>query len=117
MADMAHAQAQRDALRILEGIENGTMTASQSADAIEGAEPAMVYLILTWIRSRYGAGHAASDAVLGRLAELTNKYPSIAAKMKEGKEDSIVEWFEDAYSYRELDGKAFVEIVVDKFES
>jgi len=114
---MAYEQAQRAALRILEGIENGTATAAQSSTLIDDADPALVYLILTWIRTRYGASHAASEAVIGRLVELTERYPAVAKKMKEGQADALVEWFEDAYSYRELDAKAFIELVVDKLES
>ena len=114
---MAYEQAQREALRILEGIENGTMSAADSANLIDDADPALVYLILTWIRGRYGASHAASEAVIGRLVELSNRFPQVAKKMAEGKQDSIVEWFEDAYSYKDLDAKAFIELVVDKLES
>ena len=55
--------------------------------------------------------------MLGRLGAITTAYPAIAKKMKEGQADSIVEWFEDAYSYREFDAKAFVALVVDKLES
>jgi hypothetical protein len=114
---MAYEQAQREALRILEGIENGTMSAAESSALIDDADPALVYLILTWIRARYPASHAASEAVIGRLVTLTERYPSVTKKMAEGKADSIIEWFEDAYSYRDLDSKAFIALVVDKLES
>lgn len=114
---MAYEQQQRAALRLLEGIENGIMTTTELSALIDDADPALVYLILTWLRGHYGPNHAASEAVIGRLVELTERYPSVAKKMKEGQQDSIVEWFEDGYSYRELDSKAFIALVVDKLES
>ena len=117
MAPMAYEQAQRAALRMLEGIENGSMTTAESSALIDDADPALVYLILTWIRTRYGANHAASEAVIGRLVTLTERYPAVAKKMKEGQSDPLVEWFEDAYSYRELEAEAFIALVVDKLES
>jgi hypothetical protein len=48
---------------------------------------------------------------------ISNAYPAVAKKLKEGQADSVVEWFEDAYSYREFDAKAFVALIVDKLES
>ena len=91
------------------------MSAADSADLVEAGDPAMVYLIFTWLRQRY-MDHPNSDAVIGRLVEVSNK-GSVPAKMKEGQADSIVGWFEDSYSYRELGSKEFIKIVVDKFES
>lgn len=92
------------------------MSSADSLELVEAADPALIYLLFTWIRHHYGPNHAASDAVLGRMVAISNK-PSVAAKMKEGRQDPVVEWFEDAYSYRELDAKAFVELIVDKLES
>ena len=106
----------RNALRILEGIENGTMDAGDSAALIEKTDPALVYLILTWVRRKY-AGHVNADTVVGRLVEINNRFPAVAERMKEGQADSIVEWFEESYSYRELEPTGLVDIIVDKLES
>ena len=113
---MAFEQEQRAALRILQGIEEGTMSAADSLALVEDADPALVYLIAGWLRAHYGPSHAASDAVLGRLVAITGK-PAISAKLKEGQEDPVVEWFEDGYAYRELNAKDFIALVVDKLES
>ena len=113
---MAYDHQQRAALRILDAIEDGKTSNADAFALIEPADPALIYLLLTWLRNHY-TGHAAGDAVLGRLGTITSAYPAIAKKMKEGQADSIVEWFEDAYSYREFDAKAFVALVVDKLES
>jgi hypothetical protein len=36
--------------------------------------------------------------------------------MKQGQADPVVQWFEDSYSYRELDKKSFIELVIEKLE-
>jgi hypothetical protein len=112
---MAFEQQQRAALRILEGIEEGTLDATSTLGLVEEADPALVYLIFTWLRKRY-ADHPNSDAVIGRLVAIGDR-GKVPALMEEGRADPVVEWFEDGYSYRELDAEAFIELVVDKLES
>jgi hypothetical protein len=112
---MAFEQEQRAALRILEGIEEGTMSAAESFELVDNADPTLVYLIFTWLRKRY-AQHPNSDAVIGRVVAISDHYPSVAEKMKEGQADPVVEWFEDSYSYRDLDAKQFIELIVEKLE-
>jgi hypothetical protein len=112
---MAYEHQQREALRILEGIEEGTATAAASAALVEDADPALVYLIFTWLRKRY-ADHPNADAVIGRLVAVSGR-GAVARKMKEGQGDPVVAWFEDAYSYRDLASREFVALIVDKLES
>ena len=112
---MAFEQEQRAALRILEGIEEGTMSAADSFELVDNADPALVYLIFTWLRKRY-AQHPNADAVIGRVVAITDGHPSVTAKMKEGQADPVVEWFEDGYSYKDLDAKQFIEMIVEKLE-
>ena len=111
---MAYEQEQRAALRILEGIEEGTMSAADSFALVEDADPALVYLIFTWIRKRY-ADHANADAVIGRLLAISNR-GSVPAQMKEGQADPVARWFEESYSYKDLGSKEFIELIVDKLE-
>ncbi|MBA2544954.1 MAG: hypothetical protein H0V17_35250 [Deltaproteobacteria bacterium] len=112
---MAFEQEQKAALRILEGIENGTMSAADSSALVEEADPTLVYLIFTWLRAHYGPDDPASDAVIGRLVAISNR-PAVAKLAKVGQTDPVVEWFEDAYSYRKLGSKEFIELVVEKLE-
>ncbi len=112
---MALEQEQKAALRILEGIEEGTMSTQDSFALVEDADPALIYLIFTWLRKKYGPDNPASDGVLGRLLEISNR-GSVPKKMKEGQADPVVEWFEDGYSYRELGSKEFIELIIDKLE-
>jgi hypothetical protein len=107
-------QYQREALRMLEGIEEGTMSAADSLALVEDADPALVYLIFTWLRKRY-ADHENADAVIGRLVAVSGR-GSVAKKMKEGQADPVVQWFEESYSYRKLESKEFIELIVEKLE-
>jgi hypothetical protein len=111
---MALEQEQRAALRILEGIEEGTMSTTESYALVEDADPALIYLIFTWLRKRY-ADHPNADAVIGRLVEVSAR-PKVAKLMKEGQTDVVVEWFEDAYSYRKLEKEQFIELIIEKLE-
>jgi hypothetical protein len=113
---MAFEHEQKMALRILEGIEQGSRSASDSFTLLDEADPTLVYFIFTWLRERYPASHPASEAVVGRLVEVCDKYPAITRKVKEGASDPVVTWFEDAYAYRDLDARAFVALIVEKLE-
>jgi hypothetical protein len=111
---MAFEQEQRAALRILEGIEEGTMSAADSLALVEAADPALVYLIFTWLRKRY-LDHVNADAVLGRLLAISNQ-GAVPDLMKEGQADSVVQWFEECHSYRELGAKQFIQLIIEKLE-
>jgi hypothetical protein len=111
---MAFEQEQRSALRILEGIEEGTMSATDSLALVEEADPALVYLIFTWLRKRY-ADHPNADAVIGRVVAISGR-GTVAKLMKEGQADPVVAWFEDSYSYKNLDKAEFIELIVEKLE-
>jgi hypothetical protein len=112
---MALEQEQRAALRILEGIEEGTMSAADSFALVDEADPALVYLIFTWLRKRY-ADHENADAVIGRLLAISNRYTAVTKKMNEGKADPVVQWFEESYSYKELPKTEFIELIIEKLE-
>ena len=58
------------------------MSAADSFALVEDADPALIYLIFTWLRKRY-ADHDNSDAVIGRLVAISSR-GSVAKKMKEG---------------------------------
>jgi len=112
---MALEQEQRAALRILEGIEEGTMSAADSFALVDEADPALVYLIFTWLRKRY-ADHVNADAVIGRLLAISNRYTAVTKKMNEGKADPVVQWFEENYSYKDLGKAEFIELIIEKLE-
>ncbi len=113
---MAFEQEQRQALHLLQGIENGTLSATDTGLLVDDADPALVYLLLTWLRHRYSGDHPAAPAVIGRVVDLTSGYNSVKTKMREGKSDPIVSWFEDEHSYRDFTASEFVALVVEKLE-
>jgi len=90
------------------------MSATDSLALVEAADPALVYLIFTWLRKRY-ADHPNSDAVIGRVVAISNR-GSTARMMKEGQADPVVQWFEESYSYRTLDKQPFIELIIEKLE-
>ena len=113
---MSFAREEREALRLLNGIENATLSTIQAAGLIDEADPALVYFIVTWLRNHYGVDHPASEGVIGRIVDLSNAHSSLTAKMKKGKADPIVEWFEDEFNYRDLGAVEFISIVIEKLE-
>lgn len=90
------------------------MSANELFSLVDDADPALLYLIVTWLRKHY-ADHVNADAIGGRLVELSSK-ASIAVKMKEGQADPVVQWFEENYSYRKLEKPEFIELIIEKLE-
>ncbi len=112
---MAFENEQRVALHLLEAIENGSQSISSIAHLVDEADPALVYLVITWLRQRY-ANHPAAEGVIGRIVELTNGTSSTKAKMREGKADAIASWFEEEYAFKDFDSSAFIALIVEKLE-
>jgi len=113
---MAFENEKREALRILQGIENGSLQPAETAHLVDQADPALIYLIFTWLRNHYGGDHPAAEGVIGRLVELTSNRRSVKEKLDEGKSDVIVAWFEEEHSYRNLSAGEFIALVVEKLE-
>jgi len=113
---MSHEQEKREALRLLEGLEQGSMSSADIGHLVDEADPALVYLVFTWLRNRYGNDHPAAEGVIGRVVEVTNGHNSTKAKMREGKQDCISSWFEEEHSYKEFGAKEFISLVVEKLE-
>jgi hypothetical protein len=99
---MAFEHEQRQALRMLEGIEQGSMNASESYGLLRDADPTLVYFIFTWLRAVYHPGHPASEGVLGRIVAICSGHPNVTKQIKEGQADILVAWFEENHSYREF---------------
>jgi len=113
---MAFEYEQQQALRILEGIELGTMGTAESYGLLRDADPTLVYFILTWLRERYRPGQPAAEAITGRVVEICRAHPDVTQQFKNGQSDPVVSWFEDAYTYRDLDARGFIALVVEKLE-
>jgi hypothetical protein len=113
---MAFNMEKAAARRLLGALEDGTLGATDTFDLVGEADPTLVYFVFTWLRASYPPSHPASDAVLGRLGELCSRYPAAARIAQTGKADAVVDWFEDAYGYRDFRAAEFVDLVVEKLE-
>ncbi|MCO4774177.1 MAG: hypothetical protein KDA24_29370 [Deltaproteobacteria bacterium] len=114
---MAFEHEKQTAQRILSGLEDARLSTFQTSELVEEADPALVYFLFAWLRSKYPSHHPASDGVLGRLGALCTEHPSAARKAHKGQKDSIVAWFEEGHSYRDFTSSEFISLVVDKLES
>ena len=113
---MEFEREKREARRLLDALDQGTQGASATWSMVEEADPALVHFVFSWLRANYPATHPASDAILGRLAELCTRFPKAVRIANQGAEDPVVEWFEDAYAYQDLDAAEFIDLVVEKLE-
>lgn len=114
---MAFEYEKQEARRMLAAIEDGGTSTFAASQLFDGADPALVHFLFAWIRAHYPSSKSVSSGVLGRLGALCTEHPKIARLAKTGSSDSLVTWFEDAHSYRELSADAFIDLIVDKLES
>ncbi len=113
---MAFDLEKRHALRILDGLENASLETDDLRPLLEEADPALVFLLFAWLRSNYGPGRSASDAVLGRIVAVCADSPKVARMARAGEKDMIAQWFQESHDYRELEREGFVDLIVDKLE-
>lgn len=113
---MSFDHEKRVAAHLLQTLEDGTMPPEDIAPRLEEADPALVYLIFAWLRAHYGAGHPASDGVLGRVVAVCQQSRKVASMAREGEADTIVAWFEETHEYGDLDRRDFIDLIVEKLE-
>jgi hypothetical protein len=116
---MSAITERRDAQRLLDGIENGTLSATDAATLAEKIDPVLVYAIISYLRAIHPASDPAAQAVLERVVKLTSTSPAVIRKHREGEEDPVSRWFESEYSYRDYRGRGdqLIALLVDKIES
>jgi len=108
-----------DALRLLNGLENGNLSAADASALAQELDPVLVYVIVSFLRAVYPASDPAASAVLERVVQLTSGKPALIKKHEDGQQDSVSHWFEDEYAYGDFRGRGveLVELIVDKLES
>jgi hypothetical protein len=108
----------RESLRLLKGIENGTMTTADAANVADKRDPVIIYFVLRYLREKYPTRDPASQGVTSRLLELTSTYDNLIKASKKGEKDSITEWFDETYAVREFFDKPeeLVDMLVEKIE-
>lgn len=111
---MEFEHEKRQARRLLEALEDGILSTEDTRPLAEEADPALLYLIVAWLRAHY-ASHSAAEGVLGRIVQLS-RYPEIAKAVKAGEQDAISSWFLETFDMRDLERDAFIDTVVEKLE-
>ncbi len=107
-----------EGLRLLIGLEEGRMSAVEAYRIANEREPLLVFFIIKYLREKYPSSNPASEAVLGRVLELTQTYDSIATACKEGEKDILNEWFDDAHDVKEFNKRPqeYMKLIVEKIE-
>jgi len=108
----------RDALRLLDGLENGGMSTADAVALGEDLDPVLTYAIVSFLRAVYPAGNPAATAVLKRVVDLISS-PAIVRQHERGRQDPVAQWLESEHEYRDFRGRgpALVDLVADKLDS
>ena len=111
--------SQRDAERLLHGLEYGGLPSADGAILAEDIDPVLLHAIVSYVREAYPASDPAAQGVLQRLVELTSRSAKVIGRAKEGESDPITGWFRSEYSFREFRGRGneMIAMLVDKLES
>lgn len=115
---MEFEHEKRDMMRLLEGIEMGTLPAADAYNVADKLDPLIVYFVFRYLRERYPASDPNSQGVTERLIEITRTYDDLVKKSQKSESDPVVEWFNDTYNMREWFDKKedFVGLIVEKVE-
>lgn len=108
----------REGLRLLNGLENGTLTTADAFNIADKRDPVIIYFVMRYLREKYPASSPAALGVNQRLVELTGTYDSLVSKAKKGEKDPIREWFDDTYELKQFFDKPgeLIDHLVEKIE-
>lgn len=108
----------QESLRLLRGLESGTLTTGDAFNIAEERDPVLVYFILRYLREKYPPSQPTSAGVVQRVIDLTRGYEEIVKMAKKGEKDPLREWFDDAYGMREFFDRdaELIEMIVDKID-
>lgn len=115
---MSSLSERNEGLRLLQGLEAGTMNSSEAYNIAKKREPILLYFIFRYLRDRYNGSDPASAGVMQRVIELTGTYDDLVRMNKEAEKDSMVEWFNDGYSVRDFrSSEEYLDFIIEKLES
>ena len=105
--------------KLLRGLEDGRMDASEATQLAQDLDPVLVFAILRYLRDVYPASNPAAGAVLERVVALTSSWPEIVATSQSGEQDPVSQWFTSEYSFGDFRGRGseMLDLIVDKLES
>ena len=115
---MSLSHSIRDSLRLLEGLESGTLNGADAYEIADKVDPFILSSIFQFLRQKYPASNSASAGVMARLVELSSTYPEIVAKVKNGEKDLLNEWFQETHTMSEFypEPERFLEVLMEKVE-
>ena len=116
---MSHGDEKANAIRLLTGLEDGTLTPADAAQIAESLDPVLVYVIVEFLRAVYLASDPAASSVLERVVRMTSISPEVVQLRREGEHDPVSRWFESEFEYRDFRGGGadLIARIVDKLES
>ncbi len=108
-----------DALRLLDGIEEGGSSSNDLFNLGHELDPLLVFFVFRYVREKYPPSSPSSQGVVERLLELSTNYADLVAKAKKGEEDPLVEWFDDAFELRDYfsNPERLIEMLCEKMDS
>jgi hypothetical protein len=108
-----------EAMRLLKGLEDGSVDAVDARILAEDLDPVLLYVIVRYLREVYPASDPAASPVLERVVKLTSTYPTMIEKSKAGEQDPVSQWFESESSFRDFRGRSdeLIELIIDKLET
>ncbi|SMF66596.1 hypothetical protein [Pseudobacteriovorax antillogorgiicola] len=108
----------REGVRLLTGIEEGTLPSSECYNIINQLDEVLVSLTIRYLRKKYPPTRQEATGVVSRLVDLSGTYPQVVQMVKDGEADPISEWFTDTYAFREFydSPESFIETIVNKLE-
>jgi len=107
------------ALWLLNGIENGTINATEAYKTAKELDPLLIYFVFRYLREKYPPSNPQAGGIIERLVELTSTYDDLVASSRQGEKDPIREWFDDAYELRNYfsNPEELMAMLVEKIES
>jgi hypothetical protein len=110
---------ERDANRLLAGLEGGTLSIGDAVVLAESLDPALLYAVLTFLRATHPATDPVASAVLARVVRLLESSPVVVRHHKEGERDPISRWFLAEHSWDVFRGRGtdLVALIADKIDS
>jgi len=119
MAQSSQPDERAAAIRLLNGIERGTLTVHAAASLSEEIDPVLLHAVVRFLRECYPASDPAAGPVLERVVALMSARPEIVRKVREGESDPVARWFASEHGFRDFRGRGeeMLALIADKLDS
>ena len=109
----------QEAMRLLAGLENGSLPPDDARILAEDLDPVFIYVIVSYLRAVYPASDPAANSVLDRVVQLTTSGPIVLNKHREGEKDPVTVWVESDHPYDQYRGRGadLLELIAEKLDS